>query len=378
MQLTPEQQDFAAAVRDLCARECGTRAQRDALTAGGDPAHSQELYRRIAELGWVAVNVPEQYGGAGGGAVELCLLLEAMAYGLAPVHGLESTLTCVGPYARFGTEAQKHEVLGGVVAGAVESIAMSEPGAGSDVGAVSCRAIGGDGGYVINGQKTWVSNAHLADHVLAICRTDTNGNKHDGLTMLVLGTDTPGMEIRGIDTMGGRTVNDVFFTDCHVPAENLLGVEGHAWPQLMTGLNHERLVIAADCLGLARRAFDDTLAYVKQRNQFGRPVGSFQALRHRLADLGTEIECCRLLVYDVAAKVDADPGTILAREASMAKLKASELARRAALEGMQMMGGYGYATEYDMEHLVRRSVPTTIYGGTSEIQREIIGKTYGL
>ena len=128
----------------------------------------------------------------------------------------------------------------------------------------------------------------------------------------------------------------------------------------------------------ARAALDDALAYVKERKQFGRPIGSFQSLKHRIADLATEVECCRLLVYDVAARVDANPGAMFPREASMAKLKATEIHKAVALEGMQMMGGYGYATEYDMEGHVRHALVTTIFGGTNEIQRDIIGKTYGL
>ena len=186
------------------------------------------------------------------------------------------------------------------------------------------------------------------------------------------------MEVRGITTMGGREVNDIFFTDCHVPAERLVGNQDQGWRQLMAGLNHERLIIAAQALGMAQRAFDDVLAYVKERKQFGRPIGSFQALKHRLADLATDLEATRLLVYDTALRVDANPGQLFPREASMAKLKATEMAKRAALEGMQMMGGYGYATEYDMERHVRAAIVTTIYGGTSEIQRDIIGKTLGL
>jgi len=196
--------------------------------------------------------------------------------------------------------------------------------------------------------------------------------------MISVPADVEGVEIRPIDTLGGREVNDVFFTDCHVPEDRLLGRHDHAWMQLMAGLNHERLIIAAQLLGIAERAFEDTISYVKERKQFGRPIGTFQALRHRLADLATEIETARLLVYDVAAKTDADPQRLLPREASMAKLKATETAKRTALEGMQMMGGYGYATEYDMQHHVRVALASTIYGGTSEIQRDIIAKTYGL
>jgi alkylation response protein AidB-like acyl-CoA dehydrogenase len=146
----------------------------------------------------------------------------------------------------------------------------------------------------------------------------------------------------------------------------------------MAGLNHERLIIAAQALGMAQRAFDDVLAYVKERRQFGRPIGSFQALSHRLADLATEIEATRSLIYDTALQVDANPGELFPRQASMCKLKATETAKRAALEGVQMMGGYGYAVEYDMERQLRQAVVTTIYGGTSEIQRGIIARTLGL
>ena len=255
---------------------------------------------------------------------------------------------------------------------------MSEPEAGSDVGSLTCRAERVNGGYVINGQKTWITAAHAADHILLVCRTTRGANKHEGLSMISIPTGVEGLEVRGIDTMGGREVNDVFFTDCEIPAERLLGVQDQAWMQLMAGLNHERLIIAAQALGMAARSFDDVLAYVKERKQFGKPIGSFQTIQHRLADLATELEATRLLIYDTAMKVDANPGTLFPREASMCKLKATELAKRMSLEGMQMMGGYGYAVEYDMERQVRTAVVTTIYGGTSEIQRGIIAKTLGL
>lgn len=376
--LTPEQEDFVAAVRDLAARECGTREQRDALTNGGREPHSPEVYAQVAELGWLGVAIPEAYGGSGGGMVDLCLFLEEIGHGQIPIGAFSVTSITAGAYERFGTEGQKQEILGGIAGGAVEAIAMSEPEAGSDVGAMRCKATRDNGEYVIEGQKTWISEAHLAEHILLVCRTDATGSKHDGLTMLQVPKGAEGMEIRGIETMGGRIVNDVFFSDCRVPAENLLGEEGQAWRQLMAGLNVERLIIAAQSLGLARRALDDTLAYVTERKQFGRPIGSFQSLSHRLADLATELECCRLLTYDVAARVDEDPARLFPREASMAKLKVTETAKRIALEGMQMMGGYGYATEYDMERHVRTNLVSTIYGGTSEIQREIIAKTLGL
>jgi alkylation response protein AidB-like acyl-CoA dehydrogenase len=376
--LTDEQRNFQAAIRDFAERECGTAEQREQLTNHYEELHNQAIYEQLGELGWLGVSVDEAYGGAGAGMVDACIFLEETMRGLVPIAGYGVSLIVAGAYERFGNEEQKQEILSGICKGRVEAIAMSEPGAGSDVGALSCKAEKSDGGYVLNGQKTWISAAHLADHILVIARSDSSGSKHEGLTMFSVPTDAEGVEIRGIQTMGGKEVNDVFLTDCFIADERVIGEPGNGWMQLMAGLNVERLILAATALGIGQRAFDDALDYVKERRQFGRPVGSFQSLKHRIADLAPELECTRLLVYDVAAKVDDDPARMLPREASMAKLKATELAKKVSLEGMQMMGGYGYASEYDMERHVRASLVMSIYGGTNEIQREIVSKTYGL
>jgi isovaleryl-CoA dehydrogenase len=375
---TDEQRAFAEAIRDFAARECGTREQLEGLTDHGREPHNPELYARIAQLGWVGAAIPEAYGGSGGGATELCVLCEEFSRGLIPMGFFPISMMAARPVERFGSEALKEELLTGIAGGRVEAIAMSEPEAGSDVGNLSCRAQRADGGYVINGQKTWITGAHACDHVLLVCRTSREESKHAGLSMLSVPAGTEGMEVRPIETMGAREVNDVFFTDCFVAASRLVGEEGRAWSQLMAGLNNERMIIAAQAVGSAQRAFDDVLAYVKERRQFGRPVGSFQALSHRIAELATELEATRLLVYNLAALADANPDTTFPRQASMAKLKATELTKRMSLEAMQMMGGAGYAVEYGMEHQVRVALVTTIYGGTSEIQREIIARSFGL
>jgi len=376
--LTDEQRDFQEAIRSFVKRELGTQEQREKATNHYEELHNQELYEKLAELGWLGVGIDEEYGGSGGGMVDQCIFLEETMRGLVPLAGYGVSLIVAGAYERFGTEEQKQEILKGITSGRVEAIAMSEPEAGSDVGNLSCKAERQNGGFVLNGQKTWISAAHIADHILVIARSDSSGSKHEGLSMFSVPTDAEGIEIRGIQTMGGKEVNDVFLTDCYVPEDRVLGQVDGGWMQLMAGLNVERLILAASALGIAQRAFDDVLAYVKERKQFGRPIGSFQVLKHRIADLATELECTRLLVYDVAQKVDADPNALFPREASMAKLKATEVAKKTALEGMQMMGGYGYASEYDMERHVRTTLVMSIYGGTNEIQREIVAKTYGL
>ena len=374
--LTEEQTAFADAIGEFARREMPDKAALDRLTVEGP--HSDEVYRKIADLGWLGISLPEEYGGADGSMTDLLVFLEETSYHRLPIGGFGTTIITAAAIQKFGSDAQKAELLGGTSRGDVLAISMSEPGAGSDVGGLTCKATKSEDGWVIDGQKTWCSNAHIASHILLVARTSTEGGKHDGLTMFVVPTDVAGLEIHGIETMGGKEVNDLYFTDCHLPADAVVGTEGQGWRQLMAGLNLERMILAGLMLGLARRAFDDTLEYVKGREQFGRPVGTFQALRHRIADNATELAATKLLVHDTAATIDANPTALFPREASMAKLKATELAKHLSLEGMQMLGGYGYATEYGMERLLRLSVVSTVYGGTSEIQRDIIGKTLGL
>jgi isovaleryl-CoA dehydrogenase len=376
--LSDEQSDFVDAIRDFCDRECGTQDQRERLTDSYKEHHSFEIYKMMAELGWLGLTIPESYGGSGGTMLDACLFMEETSRGLAPIGGYATTLIVAGATNRFGSEEQKHEVLGGVARGAVEAIAMTEPEAGSDVGSLSTSAERDGDGFVLNGQKVFCSNAHIADHVLVVCRTTRGPSKHEGLTMIWVPRDADGMEVVPIDTMGGRETSHLYFTDCFAPTDAVLGEVDQGWTQLMAGLNVERLILAATMLGIAQRVFDDIIVYVKERKQFGRPIGSFQSLQHRLADMATELEAARLMTRWVATMTDEDPDQMLPREASMVKLYVTEVAKRAALDGMQMMGGYGYSSEYDMERLVRTALVSTIYGGTSEIQRNIIAKTLGL
>jgi alkylation response protein AidB-like acyl-CoA dehydrogenase len=378
LSFTDEQRDFAEAIRGFCRRECGTAEQRRRLTDGYRELHSPELYAKLAELGWTGVTIDEELGGSGGSMVDACIFMEETGRGGAPVNAYNTTLIVAGAVQRFGSPEQKREILGGIARGSVEAIAMTEPEAGSDVGSLTTSAERSDGGWRINGQKVFCSNAHLSDHVLVVCRTSKGETKHDGLSMMFVPSGQDGLETARIDTMGGRETSHLYFNDCEVPESAVLGEVGQGWRQLMAGLNVERLILAATLLGIGERAFDDVLGYVKERRQFGRPIGSFQALQHRLADLATELEGARLMTYSVAARIDAGEAGELAKEASMAKLFVTEWARRAALEGMQMMGGYGYSSEYDMERLVRQALVGTIYGGTSEIQRNIIAKGLGL
>lgn len=369
MKLTVEQEAFVEAIRDFAARE--------SFDDSGDDPHSHEVAARMGELGWYGLQIPEEYGGSGGSFLDATLFLEETARGRIPVAGYGVTLIVVGALNRFGTEDQRRELFERVAGGGTLAIAMSEPEAGSDVANLKTKARREDGEYVLDGAKMWCSYAHKASHILIVCRTGP-GERHEDMSMILVPRETPGMTITPIPTLGGEETSEIHLDGVRVSEDALLGGEGAGWTQLMAGLNYERTILAASSLGLAQRTFDDSLAYAKERRQFGRPVGSFQALSHRFAELATEIAQVRLLVRWVASLTDEDPDRMLPQEASMAKLAATELAKRCALEGMQAMGGYGYATEYPMERYLRSAVVGTIYGGTSEIQKNIIAKTLGL
>jgi alkylation response protein AidB-like acyl-CoA dehydrogenase len=375
--LTDEQQDFVSAIRDFCERELSDDRLRK-LTDDYRDMHSDEIARQLADLGWWSLTIDEEYGGSGGSFLDAALFLEETARGRAPMGAYAVTLIVVGALNRFGTEEQKRDLLGRVAKGGVLAIAMSEPDSGSDVASLKTRARRDNGEWVLSGSKMWCSYAHKASHVLIVCRTGEGSSQHDGLSMIFVPREAEGFTITPIPTLGGEETNELHLNDVRVPVDALLGSEGNGWTQLMAGLNNERVILGASALGLAQRTFDDALAYAKERRQFGRPIGGFQAIQHKFAQLATDLAQARLLVRWVARLTDEDPARMLPQEASMVKLATTELAKRCALEGVQIMGGYGYATEYPMERYLRAAVVTTIYGGTSEIQKNIIAKTLGL
>jgi alkylation response protein AidB-like acyl-CoA dehydrogenase len=378
MYFDEDQLDFAESVADFCANETGTREQRDRWSENGTLIHNRELFRKMAQLGWAGIAIPEEYGGSGGGLVEQCIFFEETARALAPIQAAAGSQLVAQTLLKFGSEEQKKGRLPELASGSTMSISLSEPDAGSDLSNMSCKAETREGSFLINGQKTWASYAHLVDRILLVVRTSRNKEKkHQGLTMLDIDPSTPGIDIRAIPTMGAREVNDIYFTNVEIPRENVVGQVDGAWGQVMASLNTDRLIIAAQGIGRGRRAIEDIAKFMGERTQFGKPISSFQAMRHRLADLATEVEAAKAFTYSVAYRLQNGLGspTEMNRLTAMAKLKATETARNVALNGIQMLGGYGYTTEFDMEEIARHTIAATIYGGTSEIQREIIAKT---
>ncbi len=341
----------------------------------------RSLWRRLGELGFLGLEFPTEYGGGGGDVLSSVVLGEEMARcrsGGVAFSVLVHTDMSSPWLTRFGTEAQKRRYLPRIIAGElVCALAITEPGTGSDMAALATRAERRGDHYVLTGAKLFITNGVYGDLYFVGARTapGTPNRRHDGLSMFLVERGLPGFSVsRKLDKMGMRASDtaELAFQECPVPAENLLGVEGRGFQQLAAGLQRERLMAAVLALSGATQALEDTLAYLRERTAFGEPLAARQALRHRVADLATDLEAARALV-DHAASLYAG-GEECVTEVSMAKLFATEVANRVAYEAVQLHGGYGYMREFPVEGFFRDVRLWTIASGTSEIMREIIAK----
>jgi len=341
----------------------------------------RSLWRRLGELGFLGLEFPTEHGGGGGDFLSSVVLGEEMARcrsGGVAFSVLVHTDMSSPWLTRFGTEAQKRRYLPRIIAGElVCALAITEPGTGSDMAALSTRAERRGDHYVLTGGKLFITNGVYGDLYFVAARTapGTPGRRHDGISMFLVERGLPGFSVsRKLDKMGMRASDtaELAFEECAVPAENLLGVEGQGFQQLAAGLQRERLMAAVLALSGATQALEDTLAYLRERTAFGEPLAARQVLRHRVADLATDLEAARALV-DHAASLYAG-GEECVTEVSMAKLFATEVANRVAYEAVQLHGGYGYMREFPVEGFFRDVRLWTIASGTSEIMREIIAK----
>jgi alkylation response protein AidB-like acyl-CoA dehydrogenase len=340
------------------------------------------VFKRMGELGFLGIYFPEEYGGQGGDYLMSIVRGEAMAQsangglnmGIA-VH----TDMATPPILKFGSEYLKQTYLVPAIKGdKISCLGISEPGAGSDVAGIRTRAVRDGDHYVINGSKTFITNGARAHFIVLVTKTDPDAG-YDGFSLFVVDTDTPGFHVsKKLEKLGMHSSDtaELTFDDLRVPAENLLGEEGKGFYHIMWELQGERLIGAAGCVAGAQRVFDQTLEYAKQRNAFGRPIGRFQAIRHKFADMATKIETARQMVYTTAWRVQQ--GDYPVREISMAKLYASRIACEVCDEAVQIHGGYGYMKEYHVERAWRDMRLNRIGAGTDEIMLEVIGRSYGL
>jgi len=372
-ELTEEQQMMQRMVRDFAENEIRPIAQE--MDVSGE--FPWEVIRKMGRLGLLGLPVPEEYGGCGADTVTYAIAVEEVSRVSGSVGITLAAHTSLGLdlIHRFGTEEQKRKYLPPLAAGkGLAAFGLTEPEAGSDAAAVKTTAVLDGEQWVINGQKTFITSGSIADVVIVAAVTDKSAGTK-GISNFIVEKDTPGFRPgRDEEKMGlrGSVTSQLFFEDCRVPKENLLGQPGGGFKQFLITLDGGRISIGAMAVGLAQGALEAAVKYSKERVQFGQPIAKFQAIQWMIADMATEIEAARLMVYRAAWL--KDKGVRFTKEAAMAKLYASEAAERACFKAIQIHGGYGYMKEYDVERIYRDNRLTTIGEGTSEIQRLVIAR----
>jgi len=375
---TPEQDSLRGHVQELlravCPPEYAERCDREARPP-------REAYEALAKHGWLGLTIPAEYGGSGGSAIDLAILLEEAGRHFEELGIWVFRTLTYGGYAllQHGTPEQRRALLPRVARGELSfCLGLTEPQAGSDAAALTTRATRDGDSYVINGQKVFTSGMDISDYCLLATRTATGEKKQHGVTAFLVDTRLPGIEVRRIETLGMRAIGttQVFYTDVRVPLSAVLGVVDHGWEAVDSYLWYERLCLSAARTGAASAAFDYALNYAKTRKQFGRAIGEFQAISHKLADMKVMLDISRMLVYRYAWLLAQGKAT--RHDAAVVKLHTSESYKAISDLGLQILGGYGYCMEYPMQRFFRDSRVAVIGAGTSEIQRNIIARGLGL
>ncbi|WP_030583828.1 acyl-CoA dehydrogenase family protein [Streptomyces anulatus] len=337
----------------------------------------KSIVKKLGDLGFLGLTVPEEYGGSGGDHLSYCLVTEELGRGDSSVRGIVSvSLGLVAKtIASWGDEEQKRTWLPRLTSGeAVGCFGLTEPGTGSDAGNLATRAVRDGGDYVVNGTKTFITNGTWADVVLLFARTN-DAPGHRGVSALLVPTDTPGLTRRTIHGklgLRGQATAELVLQDVRIPASGLLGPEGKGFSIAMSALAKGRMSVAAGCVGIAQAALDAAVRYAGEREQFGKPIARHQLVQELLSDIAVDVDAARLLTWRVADLIDR--GQEFATAASKAKLYASEAAVRCANNALQVFGGYGYIDEYPVGKLLRDARVMTLYEGTSQIQKLIIGR----
>ena len=373
-ELTDEQQLIRDAVREFAAAEVTPIAAE----LDRDHRFPYELLPKLAEMNLMGMPYPEKEGGAGADYVSYVIAVEELSRACASTGIILSAHTSLAtwPIFKFGTEAQKERYLHDMASGRrLGAFALTEPAAGTDAAAGTATATQHADGYALNGSKMFITNAPYAEVYIAFAKTDPERGAR-GMSAFIVEKDTPGFSVGEAEHklgIRGSSTPPVYFSDCRVPREALLGGEGDGFKIAMQTLDGGRIGVSAQALGIAQAALDASVAYAKERVQFGKPIATLQAIQWMIADMATEIDAARLLVYRAASCVDN--GRPYSTEGAMAKLFASETATRVAGKAIQIHGGYGYTESYPVERNYRDAKITELYEGTSEVQRMVIARS---
>ena len=374
--LSEEHQIFRDQIRRFCEAEIAPLVEEAEETE----TFPKGLFPMMGKLGYLAVRYPEEYGGAGVDKLTDVILREEMSrvcQGIASSWSTHSHLATF-PIYHDGTEDQKKNYLVPAIKGEkIGGFALSEPNAGSDVKSIESFAKKDGDHYILNGSKTFITNAPIADFLTTVAYTDRSQG-YRGISMFIVDCNSPGMTITKLKKEGIRSseTGEIAFEDCPIPEENLLGLQEGNFKLVMVNLSEGRIGVAGNMVGVAQAAYEASHRYAKERVQFGKPIGKFQAISHKIADMAVQIQAARLMVYAAAKKLDMGVDSIL--DASAAKLFASEVAVKTAREAVQIFGGYGFMREYPVFRCLRDALVYTVGEGTSEIQRNIIAKQIGL
>ncbi len=373
---TDEQRIWRDTVHSFMEKEVGREYTREHDASREFP---WEVYRKMARLGWLGLLLPERDGGSAADPVMFAIFCEAIAkYSLDTAACIMTSMFTATNISSHGTPEQKTKYLPPVLSGErTFSIAMSEPQSGSDAAAARTRAVLEGDQWVLNGNKTWISGAHLPGATIVLLAR-TGEERYKGLSLFIMPNDTPGLTITKLNTIVRRSLGttQLYLDQVRLPKDALLGELGMGWTYITEHLEHERLSLAASYVGNAQTALDDTIAYTKQRKAFGKSLSDFQVLKHRMAEDATAIEAARLLTYSAACKMAR--GESAMKEVSMAKVFAVDTLFKTAFNGMQALGGYGQLPEMDMERYLREAKHGMVGGGANEIQKSIIAKQMGL
>ena len=373
MRLTDEQRQIRDTLREFAARELAPHA----ATWDREHRFPRAALRGLGALGALGIVVPEALGGAGLDYVSLAVAMEEIAAGdgaTSTIVGVQNSVVC-GPVAAFGSERQKAQWLPSLARGErLGCFCLTEPQAGSDASAITTRAVRSGERYVLSGVKQFITSGANADVAIVIAVTDPSAGRK-GLSAFVVDTKTPGFRVARLEDKLGQRASDtaqIAFESCEVPVENRLGDEGDGYRIALANLEGGRIGIAAQAVGMARAALDAAVAYARERRAFGKPIAEHQAVSFRLADMATQVDVARQMVWHAAALRDA--GEPCLKEEAMAKLFASEMAERVASEALQIHGGYGYVTDFPVERIYRDVRVCRIYEGTSDVQRMLIAR----
>lgn len=375
LDLSEEQKIIKKSAHDFLMRECPKELVREIVHS--ERGYSPELWQKMAGLGWMGLIIPEEYGGSGGSFLDMIVLLEEMGYNICPGPFRSAAVLGSIPLIIAGTEAQKNRFLPGIASGdSIFTLALTEPNASYEPSSIGTSARSDGDEYVISGTKLFVPDAHVANYLLCVAKTGEGSDPEDGITIFIIDTSRRGIELINLKTIAGDRQCEVLFDEVRVSGEDILGNLNQGWPIVRETLERAAMALSAEMVGGGQAVMDMALQYAEDRTQFNRPIGSFQAVQHHFANMWTDINASRYLLYRAAWKISE--GIPASMDVAMAKARIGEAYRRVTILGHQVFGAIGFTSEHDMHLYHRRSMSGDLFFGSAAFHRAQVARELGL